>query len=833
MTYLYWLHDGDIQYLNVSDIVSSLNSDSSYLKETQVSMPDGSTRPMYIINKYDTHNDPVVTAIRHQQEVSEDGSVAENKISEYDVQANDNSMYVIWSALGTSQKDEDKSGADNVVRETQLYGAYCEPELESVSTAYTFEDDDTKTYRFAAGKDKTTYPVSFTALKDTTLEDGSTLSAGDVFTFDYKKQEDLNGQTGVVSAGDPAKIKTIRACDGYGWSEPVQLTDGQGDNYEDLSFRVDEDGNIRAFFIKGKQKLDDNNVFEMDESNMQMYAQTFVIGSELQNDGIQTEKELYVPGEDISFRMNVTNDGLKPIENAEYRMYIRQDNEVVIDEVEWTSLGTVTEDGGKGVLLGGNTVTLQYDGVLNMGQIEGTKLVTELKQGDEITTVEKVLHEQPELSISVVSAELVDAKTASVKLHVVNTGNQDFEGTLKVKDKEEVLAQEKKVKAAYGESCDLTMTVDISNSKFGEVTTAEDGSKSDALTLTAEYGDISQPFYVTREVSAWEGKAVDALSGIRIGQCELSNEAARDQGIPDIMDAAQTVQPVKDTLKVSEDQVLKLEPVFDWKDDSSEAAELQKQGLDPKSILNTKWTSSDESVAYVNDNGVLIPLREGETEITAVTYPGGELQQADPFAANGTIEEEYDGSFGSLSQTDGTGWFRQNREMYRVPESLITRNTIKVTVKKAEVKPTPTPTVTPVPTDTPSSTTPAGSQPTAAPSGTPSVSTSPAASPAPPDAGVQQTVKKTTAKVTINKKGNKVTVQTLSKAKVSVAVYRNKKTAGKGKKKGLIRKYPVYQTNKKGKVVIRLKKKLKKKQAVRVTVKKKGYSGKTVVKVKK
>ena len=53
---------------------------------------------------------------------------------------------------------------------------------------------------------------------------------------------------------------------------------------------MDEDGKIRAFFIKGKQKLDDNNVLEMDESNMQMYAQTFVIGSELQNDGIQTEK---------------------------------------------------------------------------------------------------------------------------------------------------------------------------------------------------------------------------------------------------------------------------------------------------------------------------------------------------------------------------------------------------------------------------------------------------------------------------------------------------------------------------------------------------------------
>lgn len=212
--------------------------------------------------------------------------------------------------------------------------------------------------------------------------------------------------------------------------------------------------------------------------------------------------------------------------------------------------------------------------------------------------------------------------------------------------------------------------------------------------------------------------------------------------------------------------------------------------------------------------------------------------------------------------------------MYQVPESLIRTTTIKVKVTKAEAKPTETPAVTEpaasteIPTSQPAATVspqpgdvsaapgatvspqpgkasaapeaPASSQPgdvSAAPE-TPASSQPGNVSEAPvaagkPSATKKPAAKKTTLKVKLHKNGSKITVQSLPKAKITTVVYKNKKTAQKGKKAGRIRKYAVVKTNKKGKLTIRLKKKMKKKQAVRITAVKKPYRQKTVVKVKK
>ena len=166
-----------------------------------------------------------------------------------------------------------------------------------------------------------------------------------------------------------------------------------------------------------------------------------------------------------------------------------------------------------------------------------------------------------------------------------------------------------------------------------------------------------------------------------------------------------------------------------------------------------------------------------------------------------------------------------DRAMYQVPESLIRTTTIKVKVTKAAAKPTETPAV---PTETP----------TAAPGGTPTAvptetSAAPGETPKATQKPTMTSAKKTTLKVTVHKKGDRVTVQSLPKAKITTVVYKNKKTALKGKKAGRLQKYGVVKANKKGKITIRLKKKLKKKQAVRVTAVKKPYKQKTVVKVKK
>ncbi len=825
MTYLYWLHGGDIQYLNVSDVVSSLNTENSYLEKKQVTMKDQTTREVYVLNKY--KNDPVITAIRHRSETDAEGNVTEDRISDYDVQANDTSMYVLWSEIDTSVKDKEKTGAANTIRETQLYGAYCEPMQEKTEKLFTFEDTDEVTYQFAEGKDNTTYPVSFTAKKDLTLEDGSTLSEGDVYKIDYSKEDDLNGQTGVVKAGDPAKVKSIRSCDGYNWSEPVQITDGKGANYTDVSFRVNEDGWMQAMFAKGQQKLNDNNVFEEDEAAKALCVQNFVVTSELVCGKITTDKELYAPNESIAFTLDVTNDGLKPVTGAQYRMYLKNGDQILGDEPEWSALGDVKKADDQGVFLGGNTITLSGNGDLNVDKIGDTTIVVEVKQGDKTETLEKKLEEKEVLSIQINNAQLLDAETASVNLQIANNGNKDFKGDLQIMDGENVLAEEKAYEIPYGESKSLEKNIDISKCRFGDVMVQEDGSRKDAVTLTAGYGDIRQQFEVTREVSGWEGIAADAVKNISIGQYEITKESASgDQSVLDTISSVQPLKKVDGTLEMTEDQIMKLDTIYDVDDTDGPGKDLKKVGLDAKGILNTDWSVSDDSVAYVDENGVLVPLKEGEVSVTAKTYPGGEMTEADPFVPSG-IEGENNEDFGTLVKTEGEGWFRKDRAMYQVPESLIRTTTVKVKVTKGAAKPTETPeaTATTVPTETP----------TAAPGGTPSAQPGETSTAAPEVTRKPGTTlaKKTTLKVTLHKNGDKVTVQSLPKAKITTVVYKNKKTAAKGKKSGILQKYAVVKTNKKGKITIRLKKKLKKKQAVRVTAVKKPYKQKTVVKVKK
>ena len=821
MTYLYWLNGGDIQYLNVSAVISSLDGEEGSSLELKEITTKSGTVNLYILNKYD--NNPIVTAIAHQVEVDEEGNKTENKISDFDVQANDTCVYVLWTAMNTSQKDENKSGAENVVRETQVYAAYCEPQKEIVYAPYSFEENDEVSYTFVDGKDNTTYPVSVTAKKDITLPNGTDLQTGETYNFNYSTDKDLNGLTDAVEAGDAAKTKTIRNCDGYDWSQPIQITNETGANYSNLSFLVNEDGWIQAYFTKGTQTLDSNNVFEENEATQKLCTQIFVVDSTLKADEISTEKELYVPGEDITFSLDVTNDGLKPIIDAQYRMYVKNGDTVLGATPEWSLLGSSEEEESEekptsSVLLGGNTVTLTSSNVLDVDSVKGTKLVVELKQGDKVTTIEKELQEKAELSIEVNNTEITEENKANVNLQITNSGNKDYKGDLNLKDGDKTLATEKDFQIAYGESKSLDMTVDISGCSFGDVQTLEDGSKKDAINLKAEYGDIWQSVEIARIVSAWEGIAVDAVKEVGIGQYEISNaDNTTDQSAMDILSAGQTAQPVKDVLSVPANKVLKLETLYTVDENSEAAKKLQENQLNPAGILNTQWKSSNEEVAYINSNGVLVPLKEGEVEITAKSYPGGEIQQADAFASNGTVAEDDTSGFGSLDNTDGTGWFRQSRELYQVPEKLVTTKKITVKITKEEAKATPEPTVAPTeaPTVAPST------QPTVDPAGTTTVE--PTAKPA---------LKKVKATVTLNKKGTQVTVKTLKNAKVSLKAYKTKKTATKNKKAGLIKKYPAKKANKKGKVVIKLKKKLKKKQAVRVTVTKTGYKQNTVIKVK-
>jgi hypothetical protein len=900
MTYLYWIHDGDIQYMNITQAVRSLersddssDSSNSILQLKEVTAQDGSKVNMYILDRSNT--DPIMTAIKHETETDEDGNVTENAISDFDIEANDTSMYILWTAMVTSQKDENASGTDNLVRETQIFGAYCEPEitLEETEETVTFEDVDGEVkYTFADGKGNNTYPVSVTVLKDTTNEDGNTVKAGTTYTFDYETtDEDVNGEIGLVKAGDKAvrTTKEIKVTDGSAWSEPIQITTESGANYTDLSFRVTDDNEIQASYAKGTQTLNEDNCFEEDEDTKSLCVQTFKVTSEIQATDIETAEDMYYPGDTAEFSVDVTNDGLKPLYDVTYRTYVTKDGETLEgSETEWLPLAETTKlissdtqaagsdeektdsvevelkENTVNQFLGGNTITVTGSAVL-ADSLDNTVLCVEIKDADgKVTKKEKTITSEENISVSVDKAELTDEKTAEITATVSNTGNKDYTGKVEVSYDGKTIQTEKDVEIPYGESVTITMETDVSSCKYGELTTNEDGSKQDAIDLEVSCDGASTSTQVVRSTTSEAGYAYDAVKSFEIGSSDATDEDSE-------------AVKVDGSLTIQSDEVVYLESMFDIDSTSDVAKKLDEQGISADAMMTTAWESSDPSVAYINSKGVLVPMKEGEVEITATVYPKNDKNSTVEASATGSVDEYDENDFGTITSSNGTGYSINEDQMYKVPESLIRTKTIKVKIKKASDTSTSsgttsngtsnngssttttvtgndnkndTTTVTDtavgvvVPDDKNTSDDTTGNvtdnttgNTTDNTTGNVTDNTTVGQTPEDTDntnsTGTATTKKKTVKKLTvsINKKRNKVTVKTIKKAKVTVEVYKTKALAKAGKKKGRIKTYTVKASkNKTGKVKIKLSKILKKNQAVRVTVQKTGYKTKRVVK---
>jgi len=874
MTYLYWIHNGDIQYLNITQVVRSLNDNSSYLKLKAIQTENGIIN-MYILDKYE--NDPVATAIEHEKEIAEDGTVTENAISDFDIQSNGNSMYILWTAMTTSEKEEEQSGADNVIRETQIFGAYCEPEIELVETEelVRFEDvENVIKYTFVEGKDNTTYPLSATLLSDTVNDEGEIVTAGAVVTYAYDKVEDtsenenlvevedVNGNKGLVKAGDPAirLNKKITFVSGSDWSKPIQITTDTGANYTDLSFRITGENEIQAVFAKGTQSRNENGCFEEDEDTKSLYVQTFNITSTLKTGDIVTDKDKYYPGDKAEFSIDVTNDGLKPLNNITYRTYAKQNGEVIEgSETEWLPLAETarvntifntsassdmqerqvedtTQEKRENQFLGGNTILINGSAILGE-TIEGTVFTVEVR--DENGTVvreEKELTAEAELDMEVKHVKLLDKNTAELAISISNNGNKDYQGDVCVTYQDKNIAVEKGTAIPYGEKVHLVLLADITDCSYGKLMTNEDGSKQDVIDLKVVCGDVEKDTQVIRSTTAEAGYASEAVTSFEIGASSAYDEEAE-------------AKPVKDTLNIKAEEVMSLESLFTIDSAGDAAKKLAQSGLSADAMMTTVWESSDPSIAYISDKGILVPMKDGTVEVTAKVYPKSDSHSAVASVSAGTSSDDEE-DFGQLIPSDQTGYSISEDLLYTVPKDLVKTKTIKVNIgsksannngnnnisinnntgnknntddddKKSDTEPEDNNNDTKDPDNNDNS--------------DPNITEEPNTEDK-DDTEDNTTIKKKkikTMKVIINKKRTKVTVKTIKKAAITVKVYKTKKLAKANKKKGRIRTYKVKASkNKKGKVVIKLRKKLKKNQAVRVIVTKSGYKSKTVVKKK-
>ena len=757
MTYLYWISDGDVKYINITslvkelqanDIESEADNDShdgflQYCEKKVADDPKTKEDESTTLGLYYIKGDPTYIAVAHKVETDENGKVVgEQPITDFDIESNGKTMYMLWTDIVTEAKDPNETGAENVIKETQVFGAYCEPNMElktdTKEIPYTFENNDSITYNFVDGKGNDTYPVSYTIKKQLEETDETTPKVGETVTIDYGKEPDLNGETGKVKAGDPAirkcTVQTIVTDGGCGWSDPIQITRESGNeyNYDDLSFRVTNDNTVQAIFSRGPQTLNADGAFEVDEANRKLAVQNFVITSTLEkgemtyrrvsdeadaetdttaageaqtketgnstaSDTDEKEGEGYCyPGDTVEYSVSLTNDGFKPLEDIQYRTYVTKDGKEVSDEVskEWKevapdvyqtsklSLDAYTDESEKAEdpltnveektvnrLLGGKTVTLS--GRTTLGEdIEGTGFVIELKYEkdgkEEIEKIERDLLVEPNVTVTAGQTELIDKDTANVKVTVANSGNKEYTGDIRLKDGDTKLSEEKDVTVAPGETSSYVMEVDISKCKFGKLQDNADGSKQDSLKLDVVYGSgddkVENVAEIVRSTSVEGGQAVDAIKSIDIGVKTSSNET----------------EPSKISgsyYNIGQNQVISLESMFTVDENSEGAKALAKDGNSAEAQMITEWKSSDPDVAFISDKGAVVPMSEGTTEITAIVYPG-QKDQVGVAAVTGDSEA----SDSQGNESAGRGGYMTSSGKYKVPEDLITKKTITLTV---------------------------------------------------------------------------------------------------------------------------------------------------------
>ncbi|MBE5870504.1 MAG: hypothetical protein E7294_04500 [Lachnospiraceae bacterium] len=737
MTYLYWINGGDVKYINITSLVRGMGTDKGQLKLAEVG-----GRKIYYVDT--AAGNPIETAVVHKEETDEEGNVTSVPVTSFDVQSNGNTMYMLWTRMVTEAKDENETGAENIIRETQIFGAYCDPteELTRTEKAETFEDSELVKYNFVNGKGKDTYPLSYTAKQDIKDENGDVkVTAGKTVEIDYTSEKDLNGLTNHVKAGDKAvrTEESIVLTGGSGWSEPIQITRKTGEeyNYEGVAFRVTDDDQVQAIFTRSKQELSEEGIFEANENNKLLAVQKFTVTNTLETGDMtygkvtdeETEEDeqgpaYCYPGDLVEYRADVTNDGFKPLEGVTYRTYVTRNGEVVEgSDSDWQQIAptqvyqaemkagtykeandeTAPEDGiaygedetaqGKYVeanrFIGGATKTITGRAVLG-DEIEGTTFVIEIKNGEEVKKIEKELLVEADVKVSA-ETELLDQNTANVGVKVSNVGNKAYSGDIAIKDGDKVLATVKDITVEGGESQYVEIKTDISECKYGELTVNEDGSKQDSFELKVAYGeDASSTTSVVRKTSTEGGMATDAIKSFDILVSDATNDAAAKA-------------KVADTLKIKTNETTTLETAYNVNENSKAAKALADLGFTADAQMITEWSSSDTDVAYVSDKGLLVPMKEGTAKITATVYPGQRVQYGQTDADNGTetVSENSVGDFGEITKQAGYGSFVTVNGKYRVPASLIQTKTFTVTVGKAsEGGNTPAPTPTPSKDDT-------------------------------------------------------------------------------------------------------------------------------------
>lgn len=618
ITYLYWLSDGDIVYMDITGLIKN------NLKKLDLTI-DGNPVSLYIVDKSNT----TINGFVHKAVTSNDGLPIEDFI----IRSNGDSQYLVWTDYVISYKGGLKAGdpgtedPSNILKERHIFGAWAKPgtTLDKILVSDYFEDGEGYVYRYAPGKGPGTYPESIEVLTAlTNPENPSESVSHGIYPINYSTYTDINGYTGVVSAGDPVLKEVYGANNGFPWSQGVQLTHEAGANYSDLDFTVNADGSLRAVYVKYSQERDETGVFTGNLTNRTLASTVFSPETALELGGVTLDNNNPMGGSTLTFSAAVANTGLKPGSGFSYEAFLTKNGEEIYTGAR-VSLGNVLAESvsdEEAYLLGGQSATLLAAVVLPEipeGVEAGFRVLD--VSGEIVAVAAKAVSYEESLEVKVLDTLHTGASEAVLNYYVRNSGNKPYQGGLTVLSPEGSVLNELSLELEPNGVVTDSVAVDIEGLAFTDPELKEDGSVQDYLTLKVQAGDASDKAVIKRYASPEQVDAIWNVNTFSINKSGLSLKAGETH----------TLEPVLNLRKTAEEE-----------------------GVSPYDIV---WRTSNAEVASVLPDGTVIALSDGTARISAFLKPNVNA-----------VESLSDGSFQRVDKS------------YTLPEGLILEASMVVTV---------------------------------------------------------------------------------------------------------------------------------------------------------
>lgn len=445
-------------------------------------------------------------------------------------------------------------------------------------------------------------------------------------------------EQGVEGSDDPQNINKERqifaACtvppkegnESFPWSDPVQVTFDEGQNFSDFSFAVTDENVFTIAYARHNEVYDPNaECFTSNGCIRTLAVNTFVITNDLELGDITFDKEFPLKGQMVSVTTQVKNTGLKPFEGYETQLYVTYNGQPFY-ESEW-----MPDAEGADYLLGGDSETVTASFVMPEDLSDAEKLTVgfRVKSEDEILTYnEKDVSIKPDLQLHILNGKLTGTDTAQISLVAENNGNKPFDDAFTVSSGDKILKTQP-IRIMEGEARTISLEVNLNSASFGELQTAEDGSRFDTLPLTIKFGEFEASKDIIRQVSSDAYEAIENVRSFIINKDgeQLSDGTKITMGYNDIV-----------TLE----------------------KQIEATGDENKHKLEVVYISSAPEVVTVLSNGMLVPMSAGTATITAYLQPESEQ---------------------SVSYEDGT--FEVVETPYTVPDGAKKKITFTVNVKSS------------------------------------------------------------------------------------------------------------------------------------------------------